>query len=31
LELLIAQGALSFEQFTGLVAPVATMRNAVGL
>jgi shikimate dehydrogenase len=30
-ELLIAQGALSFEQFTGLPAPVAAMRHAIGL
>jgi shikimate dehydrogenase len=31
LELLVAQGALSFEQFTGLPAPLAAMRAAVGL
>jgi shikimate dehydrogenase len=31
LELLVAQGALSFTQFTGLSAPVAAMRLAVGL
>jgi shikimate dehydrogenase len=29
LTLLVAQGALSFEQFTGLTAPVDVMRNAV--
>jgi shikimate dehydrogenase len=29
-ELLVAQGALSFEQFTGRPAPVATMRAAAG-
>jgi len=31
LELLIAQGALSFEQFTGVAAPLEVMRGAVGL
>jgi shikimate dehydrogenase len=31
LELLVGQGALSFEQFTGLAAPVAAMRAAAGL
>ncbi|MGO9751270.1 MAG: shikimate dehydrogenase family protein [Solirubrobacteraceae bacterium] len=31
LELLVGQGALSFEQFTGRQAPVAAMRAAVGL
>jgi shikimate dehydrogenase len=31
LELLVAQGALSFEQFTGVAAPVADMREAAGL
>jgi shikimate dehydrogenase len=31
LELLVGQGALSFEQFTGVSAPVAAMRAAVGL
>jgi len=31
LELLVGQGALSFEQFTGLAAPVEAMREAVGL
>jgi shikimate dehydrogenase len=31
LELLVGQGALSFEQFTGMAAPVAVMREAVGL
>jgi len=31
LELLVGQGALSFEQFTGMSAPVAVMREAVGL
>jgi shikimate dehydrogenase len=31
LELLVGQGALSFELFTGLDAPVAVMRGAVGL
>jgi len=31
LELLIGQGALSFEQFTGVGAPVAAMRRAAGL
>jgi shikimate dehydrogenase len=30
LELLIGQGALSFERFTGLAAPVDVMRAAVG-
>ena len=30
LELLVAQGALSFEQFTGRAAPVETMRAAAG-
>ncbi|HWD63843.1 MAG TPA: shikimate dehydrogenase [Solirubrobacteraceae bacterium] len=30
LELLLAQGALSFELFTGLPAPVAEMRSALG-
>ncbi len=30
-ELLVAQGALAFEQFTGLKAPVAAMLAAVGL
>jgi shikimate dehydrogenase len=31
LELLVAQGALSFELFTGIAPPVAVMREAVGL
>ena len=31
LELLVAQGALSFEQFTGKTAPVEVMRRAAGL
>jgi shikimate dehydrogenase len=31
LTLLVGQGALSFERFTGLAAPVATMRAALGL
>jgi shikimate 5-dehydrogenase len=31
LELLVAQGALSFEQFTGIRPPLAAMREAVGL
>ena len=31
LELLVGQGALSFEQFTGMAAPVEVMREAVGL
>ncbi len=31
LELLLAQGVLSFEQFTGRPAPVAEMRAAIGL
>jgi shikimate dehydrogenase len=31
LELLIAQGRLSFQQFTGLVPSTAAMRDAVGL
>ena len=31
LELLVAQGALSFELFTGLPAPVKEMRAAVGI
>ena len=31
LELLVGQGALSFEQFTGMAAPVDVMRDAVGL
>ena len=31
LELLVAQGALAFEQFTGRPAPVQAMRAAVGL
>jgi shikimate dehydrogenase len=31
LELLIAQGAISFELFTGAPAPLAAMREAVGL
>jgi shikimate dehydrogenase len=31
LQLLIGQGALSFEQFTGVAAPVAAMRTAVGV
>lgn len=31
LELLVGQGALSFEQFTGRAAPVETMRAAAGL
>jgi len=31
LELLVGQGALSFELFTGLAAPVKEMRAAVGL
>ncbi len=30
LELLVSQGALSFERFTGLAAPVAAMRAALG-
>ena len=29
LELLVGQGALSFEQFTGRVAPLEVMREAV--
>jgi len=31
LELLVGQGALAFERFTGVPAPVAAMRVAVGL
>ena len=31
LELLVAQGALAFEQFTRIQAPVAAMLAAVGL
>jgi shikimate dehydrogenase len=31
LELLVGQGALGFEQFTGVPAPIAAMREAVGL
>jgi shikimate dehydrogenase len=31
LELLVGQGALSFEQLTGIAAPVAVMRDAAGL
>jgi shikimate dehydrogenase len=31
LEVLVAQGAASFELWTGLPAPVAVMRDAVGL
>jgi shikimate dehydrogenase len=31
LELLVGQGALAFEQFTGLPAPLGAMRAAVGL
>jgi shikimate dehydrogenase len=31
LEILVAQGALSFEQFTGRPAPIAAMRAAAGL
>jgi shikimate dehydrogenase len=31
LEVLVAQGAASFELWTGLSAPVAEMRGAVGL
>ena len=31
LELLVGQGALSFEQFTGVPAPVEVMRRAAGL
>ncbi len=31
LELLVGQGALSFEQFTGRAAPLGVMREAVGL
>jgi shikimate dehydrogenase len=31
LQLLVGQGALSFEQFTGGQAPVEAMRAAVGL
>lgn len=31
LELLVGQGALAFELFTGLPAPLAAMRQAVGL
>jgi shikimate dehydrogenase len=31
LELLVGQGAISFERFTGRPAPLATMRRAVGL
>jgi shikimate 5-dehydrogenase len=31
LEVLVAQGAASFELWTGLAAPVAEMRRAVGL
>lgn len=31
LELLVGQGAVAFEQFTGVTAPVSAMRTAVGL
>jgi shikimate dehydrogenase len=31
LEVLVAQGAASFELWTGLAAPVGVMRKAVGL
>jgi shikimate dehydrogenase len=31
LEVLVAQGAASFERWTGLAAPVDAMRAAVGL
>jgi shikimate dehydrogenase len=31
LEVLVAQGAASFELWTGVEAPVAAMRNALGL
>ena len=31
LEVLVAQGAASFELWTGLPAPVDVMRNAIGL
>jgi shikimate 5-dehydrogenase len=31
LDVLVAQGAASFELWTGLPAPVAVMRSAVGL
>ncbi|HZD86878.1 MAG TPA: hypothetical protein VE088_02610 [Gaiellaceae bacterium] len=31
LEVLVAQGAASFELWTGMAAPVAAMRNALGL
>jgi shikimate 5-dehydrogenase len=31
LELLVGQGALSFEQFTGRPAPIEVMRGAVQL
>jgi shikimate dehydrogenase len=30
LELLVAQGAIAFELFTGVAAPVEAMRDAVG-
>jgi shikimate dehydrogenase len=31
LELLVGQGAIAFELFTGIPAPVDAMRSAVGL
>jgi shikimate 5-dehydrogenase len=31
LEVLVAQGAASFELWTGVAAPVAAMRSALGL
>jgi shikimate dehydrogenase len=31
LEVLVAQGAASFELWTGLPAPIDVMRNAIGL